>query len=165
MTIDGPGELPNGHPSSPPPEVKAAVDAVARARTAEVLLVVIVCVGAIGLVATTAWNTYRLRALTQQNVKAQDFGLKAIDCILDNFAEHRWSNQAFHDRLGEFLHAPTTPRVPLPNLPTDADFAADCGPFNRGKVVAPPTVTPEIPSTTATTTGGADVSSTSTTGR
>jgi hypothetical protein len=163
----------NGEPiTASPPEIKAAIDAVARARIAEVLLVIIVCVGAAALVATTAWNTYRLRQLTQNNVKAQQFGLQAVRCILDNLADHRWSNQVFHDNLGAFLHAPLTPHVPLVIVPTDEQFAADCAPFNlsteRREGTGGPTVTTEGPlatNPTTTTMGGEHVSPGSTTGR
>lgn len=166
MTLESHGE-PNGA-TAPSPEVKAAVEAVARARAAEALLVIIVCVGAIALVGTTAWNTYRLRQLTQNNVKAQQFGLEAVNCILDNLADHRWSNQAFHDSLGAFLHAPLTPHVPLPIVPSDKQFAADCAPFNlrteqREGTQTVPTAAPEntiYPSTTTTTTGGSHASPT-----
>lgn len=116
-----------------PPEVTAAVAAIRRTRVAEGLLVIAVTVAAFGLVGATAWNTFRLRSLTQQNVKAQDFGLRAVECILDNLADHRWSNQQYHDALADFLHAQRTPHVPLPRLPTDAEFNEDCGPFNRGE--------------------------------
>jgi len=129
-----------------PPEIRAAVTAVERARRAETWLVVVVAVVVLGVVGTTAWNTYRLRNLTHQNVKAQDFGLKAISCILDNFAEHRWSNQQFHDELGKFLHAPMTPHTPLPNLPTDEKFAEDCAPFNTLNTIV-------VSSSTTTTMG------------
>lgn len=144
---------PNGH-FDQPPEVQRAVAAVRRARVTEGLFVIAVTVAAFALVTTTAWNTFKVRSLTQQNVKAQDFGLKAVFCILDNFAEHRWSNQAFHDSLAAFFHAPTTPRVPLPNLPTDDQFTNDCAPFNHGKLEAPPTVTPTTPDISTSTTKG-----------
>jgi hypothetical protein len=133
-----------------PVEVTAAIKAVARARVAESLLVVAVCIAALALIGTTAWNTYRLQHFSRQQVEAQNFGLKAVSCILENFAEHRWSNQVFHDQLGTFLHAPLTPHTPLPNLPTDAQFAEDCGPFNKGKIVVSSTTTP----TTVTTAHG-----------
>jgi hypothetical protein len=124
--------VPANHAETPP-EVTAAINAVRRQRIAEALLGIAVAVAALGLVGATAWNTYRLRTLTQQSNQAQNFGLKAVECILDNFSDHRWSNQEFHDSLADFLHAPKTPHVPLPRLPTEEEFAADCGPFNRGE--------------------------------
>jgi hypothetical protein len=130
----------NGVGLEQPPEVRKEIQAVARARVTEAMLVIVVCVASLGLIATTAWNTYRLQNFSQQQVKAQDFGLRAINCILDNFAEHRWSNQAFHDSLGDFLKAPKTPHTPIPNLPSEGEFAHDCAPFNKGKtVVSTPT--------------------------
>jgi hypothetical protein len=131
LADDPTNDLPNGHVEQPP-EVRRAVAAIARTRVTEVLLVFVAVLVALGLVGTAAWNTFKVRSLTQQNVKAQDFGLKAIRCILDNFSDHRWSNQEFHDSLATFLHAPVTPHVPLPRLPSEAEFAEDCGAFNRG---------------------------------
>ena len=135
----------NGIGLEQPVEVTAAVNAVRRARRAEVLLVIVASIGAVALVATTAWNTYRLRSLTAQNVRAQNFGLEAVNCILDNLADHRWSNQVFHDNLAEFFHAPQTPHVPLPIVPSDKQFADDCAPFNlrveQREGTAGPTVT------------------------
>lgn len=125
--------LPNGH-FEQPDEIQRAVQAVTKTRVTEALFVFVVAICALGLVGTTAWNTFRLRSLTQQNVKSQDFGLRAVECILDNLAEHRWSNQEFHDSLGDFFKAPRTPHTPLPNLPSDEEFAQDCGPFNKGKI-------------------------------
>jgi hypothetical protein len=113
-----------------PVDVQVAVQAVNRARHFELLLVGVVCFGALGLTGATAYNTYRIKQITNTNKKAQDFGLRAVECILDNFADHRWSNQVFHDNLANFFHAPTTPHVPLPLVPTDAQFANDCAPFN-----------------------------------
>jgi len=132
MTDDEPSLVDgDGHPIvDTPPEVKAAVIATARARHVESLLAVAVAAVVLGVVGATAWNTYRLRTLTHQNVQAQNFGLQAVSCILDNLADHRWSNQVFHDNLAEFLHAPTTPHVPLVLVPSDAQFEKDCGPFN-----------------------------------
>jgi hypothetical protein len=122
------------------------------------MLVLVAVMSGVGLVATTAWNTYRLRQLTQNNVKAQQFGLEAVNCILDNLADHRWSNQVFHDQLGAFLHAPLTPHVPLPVVPSDKQFAADCAPFNlrteqREGTETIPSAPPEntvLPTTTTT---------------
>lgn len=128
-----------------PTEIRDAVHAVARARVAESLLVLVVCMAALALVGTTAWNTYRLRKFNQQQVQAQEFGLRAVECILDNFAEHRWSNQQFHDSLADFVKAPRTPHTPLPNLPTDEQFATDCAPFNSTR--------PAVASSSTTTTG------------
>jgi hypothetical protein len=127
--------LNGGHngPVEQPPEVRRAVRAIAKTRVTEALFVVAVAVAALALIGTTAWNTYKVRTLTQQNVRAQDFGLRAVECILDNFADHRWSNQQYHDALADFLHAPRTPHVPLPRLPTQEEFNQDCGPFNRGE--------------------------------
>lgn len=152
----------NGLLTEPSPDVQRAVAAVGRTRRAEALLVAVVCIGAIALVSTTAWNTYRLRQLTQQNVNSQHFGLQAVDCILDNLADHRWSNQVFHDNLADFFHAPTTPHVPLPLVPTDKQFADDCGPFNlrvqQRERTGGPTVTSAPANTiyppSTTTTGG-----------
>lgn len=122
-------------PVEQPPEVTRALAAVNRTRVTEAMFILAVAVAALLLVSTTAWNTYKIRTLTAQNVKAQDFGLRAVECILDNLSEHRWSNQVFHDQLGDFLHAARTPHTPLPSLPSDEEFASDCAPFNKGKTV------------------------------
>ncbi len=121
-----------------PPDVTRALEAVRRTRVTEAALVFVVALSALALTGATAYNTYRVRQLLNQNQKSQDFGLKAVECILDNFAEHRWSNQAFHDSLAQYLKAPFTPHTPLPNLPTNEQFMADCDPFNRARTTQPP---------------------------
>lgn len=160
----------NGTPiTETPPEVQRALSAVTRQRQSEGALVILVAVLIVGLVAATAYNTYKMRSLTQRSVESQDFGLKAVECILDNFSEHRWSNQSFHDSLADFLHAARTPHTPLPNLPTDEQFNSDCAPFDAGRTLVPvtqpslPGSPPTTPRPTATTImGGHDVSTTTT---
>lgn len=127
----------NGAPIiATPPEVSRAVDAVNRQRWTEGLLVVVVSILVVGLIATTAWNTYRLRYFSQrqareqvQQAKAQEFGLKAIQCILANFAEHRATNQDVHDAIAAKLGVAPTPHTPLPQRLTEEEFHAVCDPF------------------------------------
>jgi hypothetical protein len=129
--LDSNDELPvepNGHVEQPP-EVKRAVAAIARTRVTEALFVFVAVLIALGLVGATAWNTFKVRSLTSQNVKAQDFGLKAIQCILANFAEHRYTNQALHDGIAAKLGIPPTVHTPLPARYSDEQFKKVCDPF------------------------------------
>lgn len=67
--------------------------------------------------------------ILEQREQADAFGLKAVRCVLDQFALHRVTNQIVHDRMAGALRVDATPLSPLPPLPTDAQVEEDCGPF------------------------------------
>lgn len=131
----------NGTPFEQPEDVRRALSAVAKARVTEALLVIVVCLASLGLIATTAWNTYRLQSFSQQQVRAQDFGLRAVDCILDNFAEHRWVNETYHREQAEKLGIPVPMHLPLPRRPSEKQLADDCRDFDEGRLGEIPTTT------------------------
>lgn len=127
----------------PEPEaslVRRTVDEVRRnnrwATRLEVALVIIVCLVNLVFVAFVGWNTRQARELSKSNravldrvEQGNDVGIKAVQCVLDNFALHRNTNQDVHDAIAKALKVPPTPHTPLPDAPSDDKISADCAPF------------------------------------
>jgi hypothetical protein len=63
---------------------------------------------------------------TQRNQLQQ-----AIQCVLDQFAEHRTTNQTVHDNIAKALGVPPTPPTPLPERATEGDIMKACTEFYR----------------------------------
>ncbi len=116
-----------------------------RAHRIEVALVSVACAIGLGLTATIVAGTLRLqdyaktnKALGEQNthllqnrVQADQFGILAVRCVLDQFALHRNTNQIVHDHMAAALHVDATPATPLPPIPSDQQVMDDCSPFYR----------------------------------
>jgi len=117
----------------------------ARAHRLEVALVAVGCLVGLVLATVIVVGLVRLedyarvnKALGEQNVRllegraqSDQFGRQAVQCVLDQFALHRITNQEFHDGLAAALHVHATPISPLPPLPTDQQVTEDCAPFYR----------------------------------
>jgi hypothetical protein len=96
------------------------------------ILIVVIVVAVLRLQQYAQTNT-RLGRQNAQLLKAQEanneFGIKAVECILANFAEHRYTNQEVHDGIAKALGIPMTPHTPLPQRFTPEEFTKVCGPF------------------------------------
>lgn len=127
-------------------EARARLIATARrAHLIEIGIVTMAASLALVLLVVMVVSLFRLedygrtnKLLNEQNVKllerqeqSNGFGVKAVQCVLDQFALHRITNQAVHDRLAAHDKVDPTPTTPLPPMPTDAEVAEDCAPFYR----------------------------------
>lgn len=119
-------------------KIDRAATALNRTRMIELALVAVTCIAALLALGFTVVNSNQTREISESNRQilerragAEDFGLSAIRCVLDQFALHRITNQEVHDHMAGVLHVDATPLSPLPPLPTDTQVRADCEPFYR----------------------------------
>jgi hypothetical protein len=58
---------------------------------------------------------------------------EAIQCVIDQFAEHRITNQAVHDGIAKAMGVAPTPHTPLPERATEEQIMKVCAPFSNHK--------------------------------
>jgi cell division protein FtsL len=134
----------DNHPNGEAHEVREALIRVAqRAHRIEIVLIAAAAATSLILTVAVIIGMIKLqdyaeinRDLNQQNTRllqtqkeSSDFGLKAVQCILDQFALHRITNQTVHDHIAHALRTESTPISPLPPVPNEAEVAKACEPF------------------------------------
>lgn len=75
-------------------------------------------------------NAIDTKDRTQSSVEDRRVLREAIQCVIDQFAEHRVTNQAVHDALADALGVPRTPPSPLPTRASAEDIMKVCAPFS-----------------------------------
>jgi hypothetical protein len=80
-------------------------------------------------------TNYNAGSLTarQENVAGREQIQRAIQCVVDQFAEHRVTNQSVHDDIATALGIEPTPHNPLPPRATEEEIAKTCAEFYPGR--------------------------------